>query len=282
MAGRKKTGIFGLLKLYAKMDLNWLMQDFTSAVIVIFSETLMNISGMMGVLLLAYRFGGVGGLSADEILFMLGFYELANGLGWMLFGNYNVMHISRRIGRGQVDHMLIQPRPIMVQLLTEGFMPFSGSGAMVVGLILTIVSVSRLSVSLSLTWFLMLVFYIAVHIVLIAAQSALYGALAFKSPVSCEEISSVVIDLNNQLGRYPLIGLPRWLSGLLFTVMPVALTAFLPTLALLKDLGKDVAITLPLIVSGVFMILSVIAFRKGLTHYEKHSCNRYKEMGFRC
>ena len=282
MAGRKKTGIFGLLKLYAKMDLNWLMQDFTSAVIVIFSETLMNISGMMGVLLLAYRFGGVGGLSADEILFMLGFYELANGLGWMLFGNYNVMHISRRIGRGQVDHMLIQPRPIMVQLLTEGFMPFSGSGAMVVGLILTIGSVSRLSVSLSLTWFLMLVFYIAVHIVLIAAQSALYGALAFKSPVSCEEISSVVIDLNNQLGRYPLIGLPRWLSGLLFTVMPVALTAFLPTLALLKDLGKDVAITLPLIVSGVFMILSVIAFRKGLTHYEKHSCNRYKEMGFRC
>lgn len=281
MAGRR-TGVFALLKLYAKMDLNWLLQDFKSAVIVIFSETLMNISGMMGVLLLAYRFGGVGGLSADEILFMLGFYELANGIGWVFFGNYNVMHISRRIGRGQADHMLIQPRPIWMQLLTEGFMPFSGSGSMVAGAVLTAVAVSRLQIALSAAWFLLLVFYIVVHIVLIAAQSVLYGSLAFRNPVSCEEISSVIIDLNNQLGRYPLIGLPKWLSGLLFTVVPVALTAFLPALALLKDLGKEISVTLHLVVSLIFLIFAVIAFRKGLVYYEKHSCSRYKEMGFRC
>ena len=124
--------VFKLLKLYAKMDLNWLLQDCTSFIIVVISEALQNLSGMAGVLLLAIRFGGVGGLSTDEILFMLGFFELADGLAFTLFGNYNVMHISRRIGRGQVDHMLIQPRPLWMQLLTEGFMPFSGSYGLII------------------------------------------------------------------------------------------------------------------------------------------------------
>ena len=125
MADNRK-GVFRLWKLYARMDLNWLLQDKATVLLVVITETLSNLSGMAGVLLLAVRFGGVGGLTADEILFMLGFFELADGLGWMLFGNYNVIHISRRIGRGQVDHMLIQPRPLWMQLLTEGFMPFSG------------------------------------------------------------------------------------------------------------------------------------------------------------
>ena len=115
-----------LWRLYARMDLLWLTQDFSSALLVMLSETLGSLSGMAGVLLLAVRFGGVGGLSADEILFMLGFFELANGLSWILLGNYNVIHISRRIARGQLDHMLLQPRPLWLQLVTEGFMPFSG------------------------------------------------------------------------------------------------------------------------------------------------------------
>ena len=281
MAGKIKSAM-KLLKIYAKMDLRFLLQDFRGAVIVIVSETLSNISGMAGILLLAVRFGGVGGLSADEILFMLGFYELSNGLGWVLFGNYNVMHISRRIGRGQVDHMLIQPRPIWMQLLTEGFMPFSGSFGMITGVILTCIAAYRLNLSLTPVWFLMLLFYIVIHIALIAAQSALYGSLAFSKPVACEEISSVIIDLNNQLGRYPLVGLPEWLSGILFTVLPVGLTAYLPALALLRDLGKNIEIGLPMIVAGVFVTLAVITFRKGLYYYEKHSCSRYKEMGFRC
>ena len=44
----------------------------------------------------------------------------------MFFG-YNVLTISRRLGRGQLDHTLVQPQPIWLSLLTEGFMPFSGS-----------------------------------------------------------------------------------------------------------------------------------------------------------
>jgi len=281
MADKLKS-VLRLWKLYGRMDLNWLLQDWTSVLIVVLSETLLNISSMAGVLLLAIRFGGVGGMSADEILFMLGFYELASGLCWVLFGNYNVVHISRRIGRGQVDHMLIQPRPLWMQLLTEGFMPFSGSYSLIIGLILTGVAVARLEIALSPTWFALLGYYIVIHIALQLSQSALWGSMAFWQPVAAEEISTMFLDLNNQLGKFPLFGLPMWLSGILHTVLPIGLLAYVPALALLHDLGHAAEITLPFCVAGAFIAAAIICFQKGLNHYAKYSCNRYKEMGHRC
>ena len=281
MADNVKS-VFRLLKLYAKMDLTWLIQDWVNVIIILFSETLQNLSGMAGVLLLAVRFGGVGGLSTDEVLLLLGFFELADGLAFVLFGNYNVMHISRRIGRGQIDHMLIQPRPLWMQLLTEGFMPFSGSYGLIIGVILTCIAISRLQITLTPLWFLLLGYYVLIHMALRLSQSALYGAAAFWRPVACEEISSMIIDLNNQLGKFPLFGLPAWLTAILHTVLPVGLLAYLPALALLREMGHSVEITLPFIIAALFVTVAVICFQKGLKHYEIHSCNRYKEMGHRC
>ena len=280
--GDNIKSVFRLWKLYARMDLNWLLQDKATVLIVILTETLGNLSSMAGVLLLAVRFGGVGGLTADEILFLLGFFELADGLGWMIFGNYNVIHISRRIGRGQVDHMLIQPRPLWMQLLTEGFMPFSGCHGFFIGVVLTAIAVSRLEIALSPVWFLLLLYYLVIHIVLRLSQSFLYGSMAFWKPVACEEISSMILDMNNQLGRFPLFGLPTWLSTILHTILPIGLLAYLPALALLRELGKPTELAFPFLVASVFLTAALICFKKGLKHYAKYSCNRYKEMGHRC
>lgn len=281
MAAKAKS-LFRLWKLYALMDLRWMLQDTASMLIVLLSETVQNLSAMAGVLLLAVRFGGVGGMTADEVLFMLGFYELASGLCMMLFGGFNIAHISRRIGRGQVDHMLIQPRPLWVQLLTEGFMPFSGSCGFLIGLVLTAAAIRRLHIALTPVWFALLGFYLLIHMALTLGQSFLYGASAFWQPVACEEISSMILDLNSQLGRFPLFGLPGWLSGLLHTVLPVGLLAYLPALSLLRQLGKPVELGLPLGVAAVFVTAAVVCFQKGLKHYEQCSCNRYKDMGHRC
>lgn len=280
--GKALRDVCRLWGLYARMDLNWLMQDLTSVVIVVLSEALQNLSSMAGVLLLAIRFGGVGGLKADEVLFMLGFYQLADGLGWMIFGNYNVIHLSRRIGRGQVDHMLIQPRPLWMQLLTEGFMPFSGCHGFLIGVALTGIAIHRLGIQLSFAWLGLLGFYLLIHMLLMLSQCVLYGSMAFWRPVACEEISSMVVDMNNQLGKFPLFGLPEWLLGIFHTVLPIGLMGYLPALSLLGQLGKPAAITLPFVVCGLFVTAALICFQKGLKHYEQYACNRYKEMGHRC
>ena len=249
MADKIRT-VLRLLRLYARMDLNWVLQDFKAAVIVICAEMINNLTAVSGILLLAVRFGGAGGLSTDEILLMLGFFELADGLCYMLFGGFNVLHISRRIGRGQVDHMLIQPRPLIVQLLTEGFMPVSGSGGFLIGILLTL------------------------------GQSFLFGSAAFWTPVASEELSTLILDLNGQLGRFPLSGLPRWLLSLLYTVLPVGLLAYLPSLALLGRL-TGAALALPVCAAAAFALAAAACFRAGMRHYLQNSCNRYKGMGHR-
>ena len=171
----KIQSVLRLLRLYARMDLNWVLQDFKAALIVVCAEIINNLTAVSGILLLAVRFGGAGGLNADEILLMLGFFEFADGLCYMLFGGFNVLHISRRIGRGQVDHMLIQPRPLIVQLLTEGFMPVSGSGGFLIGILLTMLAWTRLHLEVTLLRLALLLLYILCHTLLTLGQSFLFG-----------------------------------------------------------------------------------------------------------
>ena len=91
----------------------------------------------------------------------------------------------------------------------------------------------------------------------------------------------MILDLNQQLGKFPLAGLPGWLMAALHTVLPVGLLAYLPALALLRGLGKGIGLTLPLAVASVFMAAAIICMKKGRKHYEIYSCNRYKDMGHR-
>ena len=277
----KIRALLRLYRLYARMDLNWLLQDFGTAILVMASELVASLASCLGVFLLSERFGGAGGLSADEVLFLLGFFMLADGLFIMLHGGFNVSHISRRIGRGQVDHMLIQPQPLPMQLMAEGFLPFSGGSGFWVGVTLTIVACARLDIAVTPRWFGMLLLYTALHSALLLGQSYLYGALAFWRPVACEEISSLILDLNGQLGRFPLFGIPRALLGLLVTALPAGLLAYVPALGLLRGLDAGPALALPVCIAVGFAAAATAAFRRGLRHYLEFSCNRYKEMGHR-
>ena len=250
----KIRSLLRLQRLYARMDLNWVLQDFKAALIVMIAEIMNNLTAVSGILLLAVRFGGAGGLSTDEVLLMLGFFELADGLCYMFFGNYNILHISRRVGRGQLDHMLIQPRSLVMQLLTEGFFPVSGCGGFLMGVVLTVLSWTRLGLAVTPLRLGLLVLYILCHTLLILGQAFLYGAAAFRNPVANEELSTLIYDLNMQLGRFPLFGLPGWLTGLLATILPVGLLAYVPSLALLGRVTGWMP-ALPALAAGAFFFL---------------------------
>lgn len=272
---------YSLLFLYASIDLRWFMYDRTTCLVVMFSELISTIAAFSGVFLLAVRFDGVGSLSAYEVLFMLGFFELSSGFLNMRFGNLNILHISRRVGRGQLDHMLIQPRSIMMQLLTEGFMPVTGSSGLIVGIVLTAVSCARLNLTIDFLWMAAFIVYVLCHCALLMGQSFLYGAGAFYRPSACEELSTMVLDANSLIGKYPLVALPGWAMALLTTVFPAGLLAYVPALILLEKLDRGLIMALPVAVSAAFMTAAALLFRKGFRRYARYSCNRYRAMGHR-
>lgn len=281
MAARIRQ-LFRLYVLYGKMDWNFLMRDKRMGFITFFCEWIYSFSSVTGIALLAVRFDGIGGLNADEILWLLGFFMMAGGATYMLLGGCNVLHISRRVGRGQVDHMLIQPVPLWMQLLTEGFMPFSGSSGFLSGVALTVFASHRLQLPATPGWLILLLGYMLARMAVAAGCSFIAGAAAFYKPVACEELSSVTLDALNAAGKYPLVALPDWLLGIFSTFLPVSLMAWLPGMILLNKIDAPLRMAWPFAAGVGFLALAGLLFRKGLNHYAAYGCPRYKEMGHRC
>ncbi len=270
-----------LYALYARMDIRWFLQDRLNCTIVLFSELLTTVASVSGVFLLAMRFEGVGFMTQWEVLWMLGFYTLSDGVLFMLFGGGNIHQISRRVGRGQVDHMLMQPIPLWMQCMADGFMPVTGITGLLAGLALTIYATPKAGISITPMWLAALVLLIGAKVAIEMGLSFLLASGAFYKPVACEEISSVGHDLLGTLGKYPLSGLNNVLVDVLCTVLPAGLMAWFPSLILLGKVSALPAILLPLTVAAIMLSLATFFFKKGLRHYAKFSCNRYRDMGHR-
>lgn len=122
-----------LYHLNARMDLLWIFRSPMLAITCILSDLIVSVSSVLGVALLAVRFDGIGPWTRPQLLFMLAYGTLVAAL-LDLFCGFNILFLSRRIGRGQLDHMLLQPQPLLFSLLSEGFLPFSGTAALLVAI----------------------------------------------------------------------------------------------------------------------------------------------------
>ena len=273
--------IFRLYAASAKLDWLLLSRDVRTGLIYIFSDWISAVSSVLGIALLAVRFEGIGQLNADEILWMLGFFTLADGFTTMMLGSCNWLWISRVVGRGQVDHMLIQPVPLWMQILTGGFLPFTGSSCFWTGVALTAVATARLGIAVTPGWLLLLALYTLCRMAVATGCSYLAGTAAFYRPAACEGLSTVVLDAMNAAGKYPLAALPVWMQALFLTALPVGLLAYLPSLLMLGKLDAPAAYVWPVAMAAALLSASGMLFGKGLKHYARHGCPRYKSMGFR-
>lgn len=272
--------ILRLFAISAKLDLVWLLRDTKYAVAGITADMISNLSTVSGVFLMAVRFGGIGGMSADEVLFMMAYSTLITGI-FILFGSGNNIHISRIIGRGQLEHLFIQPLPLKVQLLTCGFSPFTGGGNFLMGLILMGVALGRLRMEVSFLWVLSLAGYLLVTMVILVARAYLVSSMAFYAPVSAEEISTTAIEDTWFLSTFPLSGMPKAVQFPLLTLLPEGLMAWFPSLCLLGRPPLGLSGYYPMIFALLLSVAASYLFRKGLRYYVTTGSNRYVPYGFR-
>jgi ABC-2 type transport system permease protein len=272
--------LFRLWRLFAFMDFTWMTRDFGYFFSCLISEIVIGAAGVTAVFLLAERFSGIGVWSKMQVLFMLGYATTVNGILDMFFA-FNVGHISRRIGRGQLDHTLIQPQPIWLTLLTEGFMPFSGSGVLICGVGLMCWATSRLGGHLTPGWIGLLVIDLIASSAIALALSYIWGSLAFWEPRAAEEISTPVVDIVRTLNPFPLDGLGPVASIGLMTVLPVGFVAWYPCRQLLGIGHTALGGVMTIIVAVIAVTLAALAFRKGMRHYAETGSQRYHGRGHR-
>ena len=280
MADNAKT-LFRLFRIYGKMDLIWVLRDTRYFLMQIFSDAIGAVSAVAGIFLLSERFGGFAGMSKQEILFMLGYGTLVDGIYMLFFGNSNVGEMSRIIGRGQLDHSLIQPVPLWVQFLTEGFAPASGGSVLLCGIALTVTAVHGLGLQWSFSLTVSLVFGVLCSCAVVFTCVLIVSCLAFRAPAAAEEIADVAKSFFSTLKNYPLGGLSHPLQIVFCTFVPVGLAAWLPSLTLLGTAGISRFPLFTAAAAAVFVLLSILIFRKGMIRYEKYGSPRYSGFGFR-
>jgi ABC-2 type transport system permease protein len=271
--------IFRLWAQYARMDMLWLLKDSQNFVMYTATDIVISLASITGVWLLAEKFSGIGGLTVDQILFMLGYSMAANGI-INTFLSGNIYHISRRIGRGQMDHVLIMPQPVWMSLFTEGFFPVSGSGTLLAGAGLLSFSLSKLDISVSPALIVFLAVCLFLSVAINASFSFLWGSLAFYSPLGAEEVCTSVDNLFTSLRSFPLNGVGMLGKSVMLSVLPVGLYAWFPSMALIGVIPRwNVAVLAA--ISAAYLALVVFIFGTGLQHYVKTGCNRYTDGGHR-
>lgn len=268
-----------LLGIYARMDFASLTRDGKFMALVMAADLISNVSAVSGIFLLAWKFGGIGGMDRFEVLFMLAYGSVVMGF-LNAVGGCNALFPSRIISRGQWEHMFVMPLPYRVQL-TVGIFPFTGSSTFLSGIALLAVALCHLETPLAWWWPGLLLLQLAVSMVIVVSLSYLLASLAFYAPVQCEEISGTVIYSVERTMTFPLSGMPAYVRYPLLTLFPVGLTAWFPTRILL---GK--ATTVETFYPAAFALFAAFMaarfFQKGFRYYVKKGINRYVSGGHRC
>lgn len=272
--------ILRLWLLYARLDVLWIARSWGTALSWIIADLIVGLGVVVGTYLIAERFDGIGAWSKFEVIFMLGYALVLNGIVDVFFG-WNVAAISRRIGRGQLDHMLLQPQGLPTTLLTEGFSPVSGAGRGAVGFIVIATAGSRLGIEVTTGWLALFALNLAGSTAVFMAFAYGWGSLAFWAPRAAEEINSSTERLLNELRGFPLDGLGTGLVATLLTLVPAGFVAWLPSRALVGIDPSALSAWLTPLASLAFAALAAALFQQGLRHYGHTGSSRYLSLGHR-
>ena len=270
-----------LWRLYATMDLLYVARGPRAALTYYFADLVRGAAAATATFLLAERFDGIGAWTKPQVLFLLGYALLVRML-IDLFFNYNLAHVSRRIGRGQLDHLLIQPQPLWMALVTEGFAPATGTGMLLPSMLLLGAANQQLHLSVTPGWWALFVVYLLASMLVVQAFEYAWASLAFWAPRAAEEINSHTWDLLQTLIPFPLDGLAGWALTSLVTIVPAGLVAWSPArvlLGLAPVTWRDAAVV-P-VAAILFAAFAAWIFPRGLHHYGYTGSSRYLDYGHR-
>jgi len=268
-----------LLGAGARLNAIRILRTREQAILFTLTDFAWHSGAMLAPILVAIRFGHIGGWPVAAVVFMLAYGAVVASL-MDAFGD-SPWFLSQRIGRGQLDHALIQPQPLWRILLTDAFTPFDFWPVLTLGLALLTWSAVGLHVTASPGWLGLLAVNLLASIAVQTAFLYSWGCLAFWAPRGAEEISSAAARLVTQVS-FPLDPVPRPLRAVLVTAVPSGLLSWLPARALLHLPGAgaaDVWLTpLAAIALGGF---ALVLLRLGLRQYRRTGSMRYTDFGHR-
>jgi ABC-2 type transport system permease protein len=250
-----------LLGYYVRFNLQAGMEYRASFVAQVFGMVLNNSAFIVFWVVLYERIGGsIKGYALDDVMFLWALAATGIGLSGALLGNAG--SLSRLIYSGELDVYLLQPKPILPNLLASR-MSISSWGDVLYGVLLFAFTqhATAFSVLLFATFSLLMAAGFA-------AVQILYHSLTFFWG-NAEDLASTASELVLSFTLYPgsiFEGPSRWL---LHSLLPAALLAYVP--ASLFARFELPTFLLLLAADAALVGISIAVFRLGLRRYESGS-----------
>ena len=195
------------------------------------------------------------GYGFTDMVLMWGLAASAFGFAHILFAN--VILLPSYITEGKLDAYLIQPKNALLNVAC-GRMSVPAAGDLIYGIVLAVIACR------SIVSFLMFLFFTVTGGLILASFYTLSGCIAFRLKNS-EDFSGALNNLMLNFGTYPeglFDGTAKWL---LFTLIPVGFSAYIPMRFFMGFEWKWV-----LAVAGFTVLITAAAFfvfHKGLKRY---------------
>ena len=211
--------------------------------------------------------GVLGGLDLSGMLLLFGLANLSWSLADMCVGHVDTLPTYVRAGT--VDAFFLRPQPVLAQLMTSEF---------------SLRRLARMSVAVGVLSYGLAVNDIdwGLRVVALLGISAVFGMLIFSALFVCAaglqfflingaEFTNAFTYGGSYAGAQPAAIFPGPLKLLFGYLIPVAFTAYLPTLAILElpgpaGLPAGLAWCLPLAAAWTWG-LALLAWRLGIRHY---------------
>ncbi len=258
---RSRTGAGRMLRLagrYFTFNLSASMAYAASFIIQVFGMALNNAAFIVFWYFLFQRIGGeIAGYDMRDVMFLWAMTATGFGMSVVLFGNSQ--QISRLIYHGELDVYLLQPKPVLPNLLLSKTV-VSGWGDIAYGFVLFAATQTMTAGG----WALFLLFSVLMAGVLTAMRVIYHSATFFFG--NAEDFALMAGELTVSFTLYPGSIFKGPITIALYTLIPAGLIAYVPV----NIFRSFDATRLLVVLAGDAAIIAIAAlvFHAGLRRYE--------------
>lgn len=197
----------------------------------------------------------VGGYTFDQVLLLWGIAAATYGVAHLFFKK--AFSISETIVNGKLDSYLVQPKNVLISVITSE-VEVSAIGDMLYGFIVLFIS------GITIQKFLLFTLFMICGGIIIVDVAIILGSLSFWFGRS-DMIADTGNSLMTNFATYPDGIFKGVTKAILFTLIPVGITTYIPVWVMTEF---DLKLTLAVIfISIALTILAFLVFYRGLRRY---------------
>lgn len=205
----------------------------------------------------------IKGWYTNQLIFLYGVSMLGFSVWESLCINF--ITLPYYIKRGEFDRFLLRPLHPLLQIACDGFDDDSW-GELIVAVAIVVWSVFH--VNLSFIEIISIPVIVLISFLVYCGISILLSSVSFYT-VAQADIANLTYEISD-FAKYPMTIFPGWLQLIFTFVFPIGFAAYYPVSSILKVnnvLSTGLSLVLGLLISTLFLVLSVRVWNMGCKHY---------------